>query len=240
MMLWTCWYIGIHPSHQTWLGQLEYLPYLIETTLALSTVIAIKKLCTRYTTTLPRLIAIGLIACLWAPINVWLGIACSTLAAAYFWPLPTAYLTVLMSSYTLTQLVVAVYNLTLSGAEIFFNARRMLVALFGLGWIPSSQQWLRYCFLAFWLASLVGLFMHTTKRRQAGLLLLAIGAYLLPQIFIKMHPAFVYSALPAFIVSLGLLYENTGDADVRSAIKSLIIPIYASFLFNVVMILLWA
>jgi hypothetical protein len=116
--------------------------------------------------------------------------------------------------------------------------RRALVSLFGLNWIPGSIPWLRYGFLLFWAASLIGLFMHTTKRRQAGLLIVAVAASLLPQIFFNIHPAYLYTALPAFIAALGMLYENTGEADMRSVIKSLIIPIYASFIFNVGAILL--
>jgi hypothetical protein len=241
MLLWASWYIGIHPSHQLWLGKLEYLPYLLECMLALVTIIAIKKICTTSVIPLKRFFVISLILILWLPINIWFGAACAVLAAAYFWPLPTSQLTLLMSSYLIAQLITIMQSFAaVNTTAIFFNLRQTLVALFGLNWIPSSQQWLRYGFLIFWGASLIGLFLHTTKRRQAGLLVLAITAYLGPQVFIKIHPAYVYTALPAFITSLGLLYENTGEADMRSAIKSLIVPIYASFLFNVVMILFWA
>lgn len=240
MLLWACWYIGIHPSHQLWLGKIEYLPYLLECMMGLITIISIKKICSTNPIPLKRFFLIALMLGLWLPINIWFGAACTTLAAAYFWPLPTTQLTILMSSYAIAQLITIVQGFAINATAFFLNLRQTLVALFGLGWIPNSQQWLRYCFLIFWAASLIGLFLHTTKRRQAGLLLLAITAYLVPQIFIKMYPAYVYITLPAFIASLGLLYENTGEADMRSVIKSLIIPIYASFLFNVVMILFWA
>jgi hypothetical protein len=240
MCLWACWYIGIHPSHMSWLGRLDYIPVVFECTLVLSSMIVLKKIFEVSHNPTVRLLSACVLTALWFPVNIWLGAACITLFAVYLWPLNMSHLALLLASYLSTQLVTVLSSLSIGTTVILHNIRRMLVALFGIGWIPGSQQWLRYCFLLFWAASLIGLFMHTTKRRQAGLLLLATATYLLPQIFIQMHPAYVYTTLPAFITTLGLLYENTGEADVRSVIKSLIIPIYASFLFNVIMILIQA
>lgn len=238
MTLWVCWYAGIHPSHLSWFGKLEYFPQVLECTLILLSVIAAKFICAKTLSPTYRLIALSVAILCWAPINIWLGSAILTLAAAFFWPLPTNQCVLLFFSYLIAQLSVVLSNISIPVIAILLNIRRTFVALFGIEWIPSSHQWLRYAFLLFWASSLIGLVAHTTKRRQAGLLLLAVMIYLLPQVFIKIHPAFVYPALPAFMATLGLLYENTGEADVRSVIKSLIIPIFASFFFNVVAILI--
>ena len=240
MLLWATWYIGIHPSHLSWFGRLEYFSYILECTFLLSSVALAKYICTHVSSGWTRIALLAIVCAAWFPLNLWLGTAGITLTAAYFWPLTTPHCLLLFISYATTQITAIVTFLTLPLTQVFINLRRMLVALFGLGWIPSSQQWLRYGFLLFWSASLVGLFLHTTKRREAALLLAAVGTYVIPQLFISIHPAFVYIALPAFIAALGLLYENTGEADVRSVIKSLIIPIYASFLFNVIAMLIQA
>ncbi len=238
MVLWVCWYSGIHPSHLSWFGKVEYFPQVLECTLVLLSIIAAKFICTKTPSSTYRLIALSVAILCWTPINIWLGSAILTLAAAYFWPLPTNQCCLLFLTYLIAQLTVVLSNISISVVATLLNINDTFVALLGLEWIPSSHQWLRYAFLLFWASSLIGLIAHTTKRRQAGLLLLAVITYLLPQIFIKIHPAFIYTSLPAFMATLGLLYENTGEADVRSVIKSLIIPIYASFFFNVVAILL--
>lgn len=240
MVLWVCWYTGIHPSHLSWFGKLEYFPQVFECTLVFLSIIAAKFICKKTTSPTLRLIALTVAILCWTPINIWLGSAIITLAATYFWPLPTHQCSLLFISYLIAQLTVVLANLSISVTAILINIRRTFVGLLGLEWIPSSQQWLRYVFLLFWASSLVGLFLHTTKRRQVGLLVLAMTTYLLPQVFIQIHPAFIYTALPGFMATLGLLYENTGEADVRSVIKSLIIPIFASFFFNVAAILLLA
>lgn len=237
MCLWACWYIGIHPSHMSWLGRLDYIPMVFECTLMLGSLLLLKIIYSKTKSPTTRVVSACIITALWAPINIWLGAACVVLFAAYLWPLELHHLGLLLASYLSSQTVTVLSSFSIGTTAILLNIRRMLVALFGIGWIPASHQWLRYCFLIFWTGSLIGLFLHTTKRRQAGLLLLATTTLLLPQIFIKMHPSYVYIALPAFITTLGLLYENTGQADIRNVIKSLIIPIYASFIFNVIMIL---
>ena len=238
MMLWACWYVGIHPSHLSWFGKLEFLPHLIECTLLLATISIAQAVCRHTNSALYRLGLLSIIGCCWAPINIWLGLASVTLASAYFWHLETTQCSMLFFSYAAAQLCAILTSPSIGTIAVLTNLRRALVSLFGLNWIPGSIPWLRYGFLLFWAASLIGLFLHTTKRRQAGLLILAVVTSLLPQIFIKMHASFIYTSLPAFIAALGILYENTGEADVRSVIKSLIIPIYASFLFNVAAILL--
>lgn len=238
MTLWACWYVGIHPSHLSWLGRIEYLPYIVECTMILNTISAVRRVFQHTTNPFYRLFFISIIACCWIPINIWLGLACVTLASTYFWPLETTQCTILFFSYAIAQFCAIFASPWIGGVAVLTNLRRGLVSLFGLNWIPGSIAWLRYGFLLFWTISLIGLFLHTTKRRSAGLLILAVSTSLLPQIFIKMHPAFVYTALPAFIAALGILYENTGESDVQNVIKSLIIPIYASFLFNVGAILI--
>lgn len=238
MALWACWYVGIHPSHLSWLGRIEYLPYIVECTMILSTISAVRTVFQHTTNPFYRLCFISMISCCWAPINIWLGLACTTLASTYFWPLDTKQCTILFFSYAMAQFCAIFASPLIGSTVILTNLRRGLVSLFGLNWIPGSTPWLRYGFLLFWTISLIGLFLHTTKRRLAGLLILSVATSLIPQIFIKIHPAFVYTALPAFIGALGILYENTGESDVRSVIKSLIIPVYASFLFNVDAILI--
>lgn len=238
MTLWACWYVGIHPSHLSWFGRLEHLPHILECSLLLITVSIARAICHSTTSLAYRFGVLGIIGCCWAPVNMWLGLASITLSAAYFWPVETKQCSALFFSYATAQLCAILTSPSIGIINVLTNLRRALISLFGLNWIPGSHQWLRYGFLLFWAVSLVGLFLHTTKRRQAGLLIVAVTASLFPQIFILIHPAFVYTALPAFIAALGILYENTGEADMRSVIKSLIIPIYASFLFNVAAILL--
>lgn len=237
VLLWGCWYAGVHPSLFPWFGKPEFIPHLIEGFLFFASIKGIL-LIHQMQQAFPRKILLaGLITIPWFFVNPWLGVIVTFFTHLHAMQQKFNLIT-LIGAYGLLQTFVAIFISQPNLLQALHNVYKAIIDIFGLTWIPTNRYILQAGFLIFWIGSLIGMFLHTNKKRQAALLLVVSTAYAVPLFLHHAHPVNLYLVIPVFVAMLGILYENTGSNNIKSVIKSLILPIYASFFFNLIAMLI--